>query len=687
MWVPSFKITVVRRICSVCLYLLLFIAIFLLIANCSRRAPGIASIDALPTSEETGAPPVEFVLEEVRRKLKLGEELVRLEQWEHARREFNAAIDLLLDVPDGIQDHGEVQALYTAAINEIHEIERLHVASVGQEEDESERVLTSVEELTAGAIATESDSVVQPDNLGTSPIDRPGYSIHIDYNERVQSLVEMYKGPKHDWYQDALDRGGPYLELYRRILREEGVPEELVYLSMVESAFKPRAVSRAEARGPWQFIKGTGQRYGLKQTFWVEDRFDPEKSARAAARHLKDLYVEFEDWYLAMAAYNSGARRVERAIRRTGSRDFWTLARKRRLPRETRSYVPLILAAIVIARDPVKYGFSSPNETPLEYDVVYLEDPVDLVTAAKSAGTTLDEMKRLNPELRRWVTPLGGDGYTLKIPAQSHDLFCDNLLAIPHEERVQFGSHVVRRGDTLSQIARRYSTNVSALTAANRLRRSSIIHPGQVLTVPVPKGAVGRIMMEQVRHKPRKIVNRGAYRIYVVRRGDTLSAIATSQGISLKELRELNSLSSRASRIYPGEDIIVGKIDSSVSLPVSSTDAGVYVVEPGDTLGKIAEANGMGLTELRQLNDMGRRHSRIYVGQKLLVQAPMQQFRSSLASDTPQKIIYRVRKGDNLSRIARRFGVSINELRQWNGLDRDLIVAGSSIIIFAQAGS
>ena len=685
----SFKIVVVRRACSLCLNLLAPAATISFLANCSGRAPDTANVDSPPASGQTKASAVESVLEEARAKLKLGEELARLEQWEDARHEFDAAVDLLLDVPDGAQDNPEVEALYAAAINTIHEMERLYVASVEQDEEEPGRESAAVE-----AMATELESDLRPETGETPPIDLPEHSIRIEYNARVQSLVEMYKGPKREWYQAALDRGAPYMKRYRRFLREEGVPEELVYLSMVESAFKTRAVSRAGARGPWQFIRGTGRRYGLQQTFWVEDRFDPEKATRAAARHLKDLYDEFEDWCLVMAAYNSGARRVQRAIRRTGSRDFWTIAKKRRLPRETRSYVPLILAAIVIARDPAAHGFVPPDETPLDYDVVYLEEPVDLVTAAKSAGTTLDEMKRLNPELRRWVTPLGGDGYTLKIPAGSQDVFCDALLAIPPEERVQFGTHVVRRGDTLSQIARRYGTTVSALTAANRLSRRSIIHPGHVLTVPVPKGTATRIMAEEARYRPRTIVDRGAYRVYVVRRGDTLGAIATSQGLSLSELRQLNGMSSRASRIYPGQDIIVGHRNSSASSPgpssssassrPSSSGRGVYVVRSGDTLGNIAEAHGMGLSELRRLNDMSRRQSRIYAGQELLVRGPVA---SSSSSGSPQKMTYRVRRGDTLSKIARRFGVSINELRRWNDLDRDLIVAGSSLTIYAQAGS
>jgi membrane-bound lytic murein transglycosylase D len=384
---------------------------------------------------------------------------------------------------------------------------------------------------------------------------------------------------------------------------------------MVESAFKTRAVSRAGARGIWQFIRGTGRLYGLRQDYWVDHRFDPEKSTRAAARHLKDLYEAFGDWYLVMAAYNAGPNRVKRAIARTGSRDFWKLSRTRYLRRETRSYVPLILATIVIAKDPERYGFETNFDPPLQYDFVQIESPMDLGTAATCAGTTLAEMKRLNPELRRWVTPLNRPEYSLKIPTGTRVAFCEAVAAIPPEKRVQFVAYTVRRGDTLSHIANKYRTSVKALVDANRIGRRSIIRPGQVLTVPVPDGTLPQ--------------QRSTWR--------------------------------------------------RVRAVVSATKGDMYVVQPGDTLSEIADAHGIGLSSLRRWNGLGRR-SLIHPGQQLIV-------RESHETSGEGRVVYRVRRGDTLTKIARRFSVSVEQIRRWNNLTNDRIVAGESLEIYTSSSS
>ncbi|HEY7816659.1 MAG TPA: LysM peptidoglycan-binding domain-containing protein, partial [Vicinamibacteria bacterium] len=512
---------------------------------------------------------------------------------------------------------------------------------------------------------------------------------------------EMFQTQKRDWFQEALDRGALYVPLFHRVLEEEGLPKDLIYLSMIESAFKPRAVSRAGARGLWQFITGTGKLYGLRQDYWVDDRFDPEKATRAAARHLKDLYDEFGDWYLAMAAYNAGPRRIERAIQRSGNRDFWALSQKRFLPRETRSYVPLILAATLIGKNPEAYGFTRPSASPLEFDVVDIDAPIDLETAAESAGTTVDEMKVLNPELRHWVTPLDRPAYALKIPKGSRGAFDAAVAAIPLNERVRFSAHVVERGDTLSKIALRYGTTVEALASANNMRSRTMIHPGQVLTVPVTPGALAASAdsgsRPRFREATRDSVPRGDEEIYVVERGDTLGAIADSFRMPLSELRALNDLSERSTRIYPGQRLIVSSRRASApraeAARKSAPSGGgrTYTVRSGDTLGGIADAHGIGLSKLRRLNGMGSRATRIYAGQKLVVSETAER---SLPDGIPngpngpngEAAAYRIRRGDTLSVIARRFGVSVEELRQWNGIDSDDIYVGQSITVRGTGG-
>jgi membrane-bound lytic murein transglycosylase D len=662
---------------------------------------GFAGCSGKKAVPEAPAPPEKVVeslqedtIREARAELERGEALVQQGEWQSARLAFDGAVDLLLTIPGGVESNPEAKTLYDDIVATIHEVERDYLADLSQEAEEQSET-AAVDELTSDVSLMESagkldelDDVKSLEDLAGADVPEATYDIPVEINARVLSIIEMFQTEKREWFQEALERGSPYLPLFRQILAEEGIPQDLVYLAMVESAFKTRAVSRAGARGMWQFISGTGRLYGLRRDYWVDDRFDPEKATRAAAKHLKDLYEEFDDWYLAMAAYNCGPRRIERAIRRSGERDFWTLARRRFLPRETRSYVPLILAATVIAKNPETYGFSAPADGPLEYDVVELDHPVDLETAAKSAGATTDDLKLLNPELRHWVTPLDRDAYSLRVPKGTGTTFEEAIAAIPEEERVKFGVHVVRRGDTLSGIAHRYGTSVAALTAANRISARSLIHPGQTLTVPIPPGALSS--RRRYFETSREAYAEGNQQIYVVVRGDTLGAIAQSFRMSLRALRELNDIPASSSRIHPGQKLVVARKGPAVlpsrSAPIPAS-GDVYVVRSGDTLGAIADAHRIPLSKLRRWNGMSRRASRIYPGQRLLVSDPDPALVASSARGPDGATSYRIRRGDTLSTIARRFGVSVEELRRWNQMDSDRIVAGQSLTIQQTGGT
>ena len=651
-------------------------ALGLLSTSCSSKKPATGP-EPPPTAEVTVSLQRQAV-QKARIELDYGEDLAHRGNWDEARVALDRAVDLLLDVPGGIATYPELERLYDEIIAAILATERGALDADAQEQFE----LAAVDELTSEELEELPENIVF---AADADLPTTTYDIPIELNARVRSIIEMYQLRRHDWFQEALDRSGYYREMIEKIFAEEEMPQDLLYLAMVESAFKSRAISRAGARGIWQFIRGTGRRYDLRQDFWVDDRFNPEKATRAAARHLKDLYEQFGDWYLVMAAYNSGSRRVERAIRRTGSRDFWVHAKRRVLPRETRSYVPLILAAIVIAKNPEEYGFEPPTTTPLEYDVVRVEYPVDLATAAKSAGVSVDDMKFLNPELRRWVTPLDSKNYALRVPKGTTEVFRTALATIPEAERVRFGTHVVRRGDTLSQIASRYGTTIGALTAANDISRRSLIHPGQVLTVPVPPGIGGQRIRAVQR---REAVAENGQEVYVVQRGDTLGAISTSFNMSLRLLRELNGMRPRSTRIHPGQRLVVteraaGNIRSTPSsAPVrSATD--IYIVQPGDTLGHIAEAHGLGLSVLRRLNGFSSGRTRIYSGQRLRVREAAAVAEASTSGTTR----YRIRRGDTLSTIARRFGVTVKEIRRWNQMSTDQIVAGERLTIYVQAGT
>jgi membrane-bound lytic murein transglycosylase D len=274
----------------------------------------------------------------------------------------------------------------------------------------------------------------------------------------------------------------------RNLLKEQGLPEDLVYMALIESGFDPYAYSRSKAVGPWQFIYGTGKRYGLKVNWWVDERRDPEKSTIAAAKYLRDLYEMFACWYLAAAGYNAGEYKIIKAMKRFQTEDFWTLTKYRYLKRETKNYVPLMIAAALVAKDPEKYGFTGIEyEEPLRYEKVKVPELTDLSHIAKACEISLEEIKDLNPELRRGVTPPNEPEYEIKIPFAKKDLFTKNLEALQPLEKFQFKAHLVKKGETLKGIARLYRVDVDPLLEINTLKKTSPLSKGMTLFIPLSK--------------------------------------------------------------------------------------------------------------------------------------------------------------------------------------------------------
>jgi membrane-bound lytic murein transglycosylase D len=316
----------------------------------------------------------------------------------------------------------------------------------------------------------------------------PDFDIPIVINSKVEQFIQHFQTTGRKVFSSWLARSEKYIPFMKNLLKENGLPEDLVYMAFIESGFNPYAYSRSKAAGPWQFIYRTGKRYGLDSNWWIDERRDPEKSTIAAAKYLKDLYDTFECWYLAAAGYNAGEGKIARAMKRYRTEDFWELTKYRYLKRETKDYVPQMIAAALIAKDPEKYGFVDIEyQEPLRYDKVKVPEVTDLRLIAQACEVTLDEIKNLNPELSRWCTPPNFPDYEIKIPFGKKELFLKNFETLYPGEKFQFKTYKVKKGDTLSKIAKLYRVGLEPILEINRLNKKSRLSIGMNLLIPLPK--------------------------------------------------------------------------------------------------------------------------------------------------------------------------------------------------------
>lgn len=375
--------------------------------------------------------------------------------------------------------------------------------------------------------------------------DRDGH-IPLVRNKAVDQFISYFQKKGKKQFQVWLDRMPEFSGLINDILREQELPGELLYLAMIESGLNPKAYSKASALGIWQFVYSTGKYYGLKRDWYVDERRDPIKSTYAACAYLRDLYEEFDHWYLALAAYNFGPGRIRRAIRLHQTSDFWQL---HSLPKETRNYIPYYMAAAIIAKSPEEYGFdpsSNKRKSPFEFDLVELEKSADLSVLARASGISLKTIKNYNPELRQSATPNNGP-YLLRIPKGMKDLFTANFNALPEDQRFapQYIVHKVRRGESLWTISKKYKVSIHNLAAVNKIRNRHRIKIGEKLTIPVRgvyathDGPPGHIKV-----------------VYTVRRGDTLGHIAQNYGTRASKIRRWNKIS-YGQNIYPGQKLVL----------------------------------------------------------------------------------------------------------------------------------
>ena len=554
-------------------------------------------------------------------------------------------------------------------------------------------------------------------------VDRPELrpfetTIPMTMNRLVESSLAYLKKEPDKHINHWLSRAETYFPMIEQIFAEEGVPDELKYLAMIESGLNPRARSWARAVGMWQFIAATARAYGLHVDAWVDERMDPEKATRAAARHLRELYEIYGDWHIALAGYNCSPRCIKRAIRRAEAKTgrkatFWDMYRY--LPRETRNYVPMFIAAALMASNPETFGLKPARPGPrYAYHYVPVQGALRLSTIAELTGTDVNTIRALNPELRRGSLPPSTQPYYLRIPLGTYERFAEGYANLPEDAYLTAGEYVVRRGDTLGKIARQYGTSVGQLMRDNGLR-STRIGIGQRLVVPVPKYdsaapvpaltaadkmtvdygtrtlrplAVSPSVAQTIRERqasppvvkastpapapertePAKGETRVVYR---VRRGDTLSEIAAKYGVGVGSLKRWNKL--RGSRIRAGQRLTIytsgdGPATADATPKKKAPEKITYKVRRGDTLSEIAVRHGVSIKKLRQWNNL--RGSRIRVGQRLTI------YPGNVGETT-----HLVQRGDTLVEIARRYGVSVGDLKKWNGLRSSMIRPGQELTI------
>ena len=464
---------------------------------------------------------------------------------------------------------------------------------------------------------------------GEAEADGLPYDVPIVLNASVESHLDYFNTKGRDRFHLWLNRSGRYVPLMTQIFRENGLPEDLVFVSLIESGFNPYAYSRSHAVGAWQFMKGTGRKYGLRIDSYIDERRDVVKSTHAAAAYLKDLYAMFNSWPLALASYNGGEGRVGRAMKRTNTEDFWALRATRHLHPETQNYVPKFMAATIIAKHPEKYGFAPQYEKPLVYDEVVITRPTDLRVIAKMASVTYGELKHLNPELRQGVTPLGFKDYRLKLPVGTRGVFEQNFSKLPESSKTVWMRHTIRRGETLSSIARRFGTSTAVLRDMNQLSGRGIRAGATVLVPTCPDSTQHAVVTARTERRPAASAGKATYR---VRRGDTLWAISREVDVPIGDLRAWNGLGRRAA-IRSGQRLVLQ--------PKSDQSARVKAAD--------------------------------------------------LTSDTtpsvkPQRLTYRVKRGDTLWSLSRNFNVRISDIRTWNGLGRtSAIRSGQRLVLYVNA--
>ncbi len=455
----------------------------------STQGPGTSAGTPAPGTLSGQGPvedPVVTLIATSDRYFQAGEQELEQGHVEAAKQEFNRAVDVLLESPYGARTEPRIREHFDRLVDRISTYE-VRALAAGDGFTEKKYETASIDDLLA--VSTTFGTPAAPASLKElveADLEHVQHDIPIPLNPRVLAYIELFQGRLHNFIEEGMKRGSKYLPMIQNVFRAEGLPLDLAYVPLVESAFKPNALSRTKAKGVWQFMVGTGLENGLRRDWYIDERSDPEKATVAAAKYLRTLGSIFNnDWHLALASYNGGPGRMQRAVKTARIDDFWALASQPKLlPRETREYVPMILAAIVIARNPEQYGFNFEAEDTPAFDKVVLPRPVDLRRVAEWTDTSIDEIQALNPELRRWTTPVRDKQYELKVPAGTADIVRDKIADSATTDLASLKWYIVKRGETLPVIAKKLHVAKADLADANYLPATARVVVGQKLVVP-----------------------------------------------------------------------------------------------------------------------------------------------------------------------------------------------------------